>query len=338
MENENAMQIVTADKLAATYFNPTKLSEMKNLATAFFKAQCFGQDVKNEFQALAKIQAGYEMGIPPMESMSSLYIVNGKVTIWGMAMTKKLRQAGWKMKYEESEGACKVTITKGEETYDYTATLEEVRKLNSKAIGFAAKDKLRWHAIGRLIRFNVPEVLSGGVNYLTEEVEGNTVVEVVNGSAEDRLLTVDEFIAKIEAANSPEEVNQLTASLPTLVNTVTITDFEKAQLHQALINKKAKFAAAKTVVNSNEQESPVTSQVEQTSETPKAVELPDFTKMTMEQMKSFIGRAESLDEVEALQFSLNGLFTDGLITSTVMQEGIAQCNQRREYLTPKTNV
>jgi len=41
----------------------------------------------------------------------------------------------------------------------------------SNAYKFAPKEKLRWHCLGRLVRFHVPEVLGGQINYLKEEAE-----------------------------------------------------------------------------------------------------------------------------------------------------------------------
>lgn len=166
-------------------FDPKRMNQMVSFANEFYKAGCFGRDVQNPHQALVKIQAGYEMGLPPIEAMNSLYIVNGKITLWGTAQTKKLREHGWKITYDESKNdQVTVTITKGEEKYSYTATAEQLRKMKGNAFGFAPKDKLRWHAISRLIRFYVPEVMSAGMYYSKEEMEDSpsydnaSVVEV----------------------------------------------------------------------------------------------------------------------------------------------------------------
>lgn len=147
------------------------LKDQLTLANEFFKAGCFGGDVKNAHQAFVKIQAGKEMGMPPMEAMNSLYIINGSISIYGVATAKRLREHGWIISYknEDAKGVTAV-ITKGREVHEFEATAVDVARLSSKALGFAPKDKLRWHALGRLVRFNVPEVL-GPVRYLKEEAE-----------------------------------------------------------------------------------------------------------------------------------------------------------------------
>lgn len=179
-------------------FDPKRLNQMVAFANEFFKAGCFGRDVQNAHQALVKLQAGYEMGLPPIEAMNSLYIVNGKITLWGTAQTKKLREHGWKITYNESkEDQVTVTIKKNDEEYSYTATGEQLRKMKGQAFGFAPKDKLRWHAISRLIRFYVPEVMSAGMYYSKEEMEdapNYTEASVVEVKAEDGNIVASDFI------------------------------------------------------------------------------------------------------------------------------------------------
>ena len=81
-------------------------------------------------------------------------------------------------------------------SYDYTSTAAELTKLNSRAFKFAPRDKLRWHAISRLIRFDVPEVLRGVVSYGKEEYEDvqsePSVVREVKG--DEPMIDKDQII------------------------------------------------------------------------------------------------------------------------------------------------
>ena len=163
-------QIVLQD--TDVYLQKERIKQQLELAQIFFEARCFSSDVKNPAQAFVKIQAGAELGMPPMEAMNSLYIVNGQITIYGMALTKRLREHGWKIEFsDESDKAVTATISKNGEKYSYTATIEELKKLGSRAVQFAPKDKLKWHAISRLVRFHVPEVTKGIIKYIKEEIE-----------------------------------------------------------------------------------------------------------------------------------------------------------------------
>lgn len=159
------------------YLSQERNEQMLLMANRFYKADCFTSDIRNPFQAYVKIQAGIEMGLAPMEAMQSLYIVNGKVTLWGSALSKRLRENGWKIIYKDEADKngnpikCTVTIKKDDEEYEEVADINEKVLQNSKAMKFAPKDKLRWHALGRLVRFQVPEILGGKVQYLKEEAE-----------------------------------------------------------------------------------------------------------------------------------------------------------------------
>lgn len=153
------------------FYDSDRIKSMIAWAQHMHKSGCFPGAVKNAEQALMLIQAGFEMGMPPMESINSLAVINGKMTLYGMAVSKMLRKAGWKIEFkDESDTAVTAVITKDDETYEYTSTAQELAKLKSRAASFAMKDKLKWHALGRLLRFNVPEVTGGVVSYSYEEL------------------------------------------------------------------------------------------------------------------------------------------------------------------------
>ena len=179
------------------FFDPTHIDQILSLAQKFYEAKCFGSDVQNAAQALVKIQAGYEMGIPPVEAMNSLYIIKGKITMWGAAMTKRLRQNGWEIEYEDEKtpkntwASSTATITKGDKTYSYKATADEVEK----GLGWKLSplNKLRFHAIGQLIKFHVPEILDAGVYYSAEEIQ-----DLEDQHIEKATVTVVENTASVE--------------------------------------------------------------------------------------------------------------------------------------------
>ena len=124
------------------FYNSDRLNLMVLMAREFSKSKAFGADSSTPEAILVKMQPGIEMGMAPMEAMNSLYIINGHVTIYGMAMAKRIREAGWKIEYlNETPEACTVKVTKEVETYEYTSTIQELNKLNSKAVKFAPKEK-----------------------------------------------------------------------------------------------------------------------------------------------------------------------------------------------------
>lgn len=56
------------------------LTEPMALGNVFMKSGMF-KDVKTQAQAVVKILAGRELGLAPLESMTNIYIVNGKVAL-----------------------------------------------------------------------------------------------------------------------------------------------------------------------------------------------------------------------------------------------------------------
>lgn len=134
------------------------------MAQKFFLAGCFTSDVHNAEQAFVKIQAGAEMGMEPMRAMNGLYMVNGKVTIWGQETSRRLKDHGWDLEYvnETDDGVTvKITNKKTGITHQEVVKRGETQLKNSKAMGFAPKNKMRWYGLAQLVRFKAPEVLNG---------------------------------------------------------------------------------------------------------------------------------------------------------------------------------
>lgn len=186
--------------IADAFIEKDRTDLIMRIAGQLFKAGAFMADCKNAEQVFAKILAGTEMGMKPMEAMNSLYIVNGKITMWGAALSKRLRENGWKISYADEPEKTTVTISKEGEEYTESATVADVKAVNSKAITFAKKDKLRWHALGRLVRFHVPEIMGGTVDYVQEEVADIPQTKVVIKKSFEA-----ETLARTETAETPVE-------------------------------------------------------------------------------------------------------------------------------------
>lgn len=59
---------------------PEFLTELMSLAAVFVKSGMF-PDLKTQAQGVVKILAGKELGLAPLESLTNIYIVNGKVAL-----------------------------------------------------------------------------------------------------------------------------------------------------------------------------------------------------------------------------------------------------------------
>jgi len=155
---------------------PNSLAEVEKFATALHKSGACGKDCLTPAHVMAKIMAGAEMGMAPMEATQGLYIVSGKITIYGMALSARLRKRGWKIeRVTHSATECRLKVSKGEESYEQGFNFEEIKEMipNSQALKNSPYDKMYWFILARLIRFHVPEIFDGsGVQYIYEEFEG----------------------------------------------------------------------------------------------------------------------------------------------------------------------
>jgi len=167
------------------YFSPERLNAMISFARQLIQSKAAIGGIQNEFQALAIMQTGAEMGIPPMEALGAFYIVNGKIVMYGAAMTKQLRRHGYTIEYLDETPGEKVTIrlTHGEQVMSYTADKNDPVLKKSRAMTIDPYSKLRWHAMARCLRFQAAEVM-GPVQYLAEEFDDVIVVKEAEGKAE----------------------------------------------------------------------------------------------------------------------------------------------------------
>jgi hypothetical protein len=227
-----------------TTTNLQEFNILANMANTLCKSEALPACYKNAANVLAALQTGLEMGLKPMQSLNSLYIVNGKITIWGSAQVQLLKSHGWKIIVNShNDKVCDLSIIRDDETFSYKTTFEELPS-TSKAKAFAPKEKLYYHTISRLIRFYCPEVLGGQHLYNEIEAEAityNTTSKIVKTEPKDELL---EFITK--------EVSTLEA-LQSVKDQLT-TDEQKTAYNERLTELTPKVVIAEAVVVEQENE------------------------------------------------------------------------------------
>lgn len=217
-----------ANLLAQTYFNENTIAQMERLAQTFIKSGACPSYIQNAPQLVMVMQTGYEMGMKPIESLNSLYIVNGSINLWGKAVVRRLREHGWSIKYEMSNnrnGECKCTITKGDETYTdvyhfdaaansgYTKDRSGKLKVGWRP-GINRNLKLRYGAVSMIVKTYVPEVL-GAASEIQEVFEDAYVEEVVEAEVVDdkgntKILneekpSLEEYLAQKKAEKAKKE-------------------------------------------------------------------------------------------------------------------------------------
>lgn len=151
-----------------------KWQAMRQQAEVLVKSGFLPPAVNTPEKALAIMQKGKELGIPPMEALSSINVISGKPSVSPQLMLALARRTNelLDMKMETSEKGATVTITrKGQSPYTTSFGIKEATDL-----GLIGKDNYKkqpgtmfgWRALAANLRITFPDAISG--LYLVEEM------------------------------------------------------------------------------------------------------------------------------------------------------------------------
>ena len=176
-------ELVTGAKVRGVV--PTSMEEAFRLATAIVASGMAPPDVKTQEGALVIILTGLEVGMPPMQAIQRIALINGRTTIWGDAAIGLVRASGLLdsiKEWQTPDGVahCKVR-RKGDKAYhESTFSKAEAqaaglwdRKNRDGTPGMYQKypkRMLQMRARGFALRDVFADVLGG--MYLREELEG----------------------------------------------------------------------------------------------------------------------------------------------------------------------
>lgn len=200
--------------------NPVEYEQMKMLARDFIESGSVPKCFENASQILMALQSGREMGMTPVESMQSLYIVNGMLNIWGKAVPRRLREHGYMLNYtDESPESCTVVVKSRDDSEMYTETLtfreaqdsgyttDNYGKLKiGWKLGVNRKLKLRYGVLSILIKTYLPEVLGATANIV--EVAQDYDPAAAENDRQKQQAKIDAAIAK----RKPAEILDVTAA------------------------------------------------------------------------------------------------------------------------------
>lgn len=154
---------------------------MELVAKTFINGGAMPKGIDTAQKMMVILQAGREAMLSPIESLNSLYIVNGKVAMYGDAVPLQIMRAGHQIKW----GICNhetatVTIRRGDtgEEMTTTFTMQMARErgyTKNEIYQKYPENMLKWRALSMTAKFICPDALHGiGIK---EEMEAEVIRE-----------------------------------------------------------------------------------------------------------------------------------------------------------------
>lgn len=205
----------------------SSLTEIMSIGKAFAESGMF-PDIKTAAQAVVKIQAGYEMGIPPFAAMSGIHIIQGKPTVGAGLMAANVKGSG-KYDYrviEQSEKICSIDffqkgidkdnkptmIPLGNSTF----TIEDAKKAQTKNLDKFPKNMLFARAISNGVKWFCPDVFNGPV-YVPEEMPEPDKTEDIQHTEVATSDELNKAISGLETCSTKAELTKYKKELPAYI-------------------------------------------------------------------------------------------------------------------------
>lgn len=154
------------------------VNDVVRLGKVFFESGMF-EDIKSMAQAIVKVQAGAELGIPPFQAMSGVHIIKGKPSIGAglmAAMIDKHPEYDFEVQKQDDK-LCEIAFFKnGKKKGVSTFTLDMAKNanlLNNPTWKQYPQNMLYARAMSNGARMYCPGVFGGPV-YVPEELESVT--------------------------------------------------------------------------------------------------------------------------------------------------------------------
>lgn len=152
-----------------------QMTALQSAATALHASGYFG-DVKTQAQAMVKVMAGAEIGLPPFAAMTGIHIINGKPTLGAnliATLVKNDPRYDYRVKVANNEQCILTWYEGGQPVGESSFTMAEANAagLTNKATWKAyASDMLFARALTRGARRYAPGIFGGAPVYTPEEV------------------------------------------------------------------------------------------------------------------------------------------------------------------------
>ena len=223
-----------------------RMNELSTAATAMHASGYFG-DVKSQAQAMVKVMAGAEIGLPPFASMSGIHIVNGKPTLGAnliATLVKNDPRYDYRVKRADNEACVLAWYEGGALVGESSFSIQEANAAgltNKQTWKAYASDMLFARALTRGARRYAPGIFGGAPIYTPDEmgvdtdedghiVQGeviNVTPPAVNGKTQPTAnAPLDTFLFLAERRPSVQAIEFASGRLRAWVEYVTDNQFD----------------------------------------------------------------------------------------------------------------
>ena len=156
-----------------------RINELGKIA---YESKLF-KNLDNEAQAVIKILKGMELGLPPIASLESINIIDGKVALSANLIASRIKQSSkynFKTIKKTKDGAVIEFYENGQKTGESSFGIEEAKRagiMDSWWVQKYPEDTFWARALTRGARTYCPDVFQGGSIYVAEELIREKTVE-----------------------------------------------------------------------------------------------------------------------------------------------------------------
>lgn len=223
MLNKRKSELVIADEEKTASFD-----QIAMIAGKLFKSGLFTHLAKPE-QAVAIVEYGRELGIPPMQSLQMMAVIRGKIAIQSQLLLALAMKNGCDIEIiEQTKEKCEMIFKRQGRKYPVSFTYEEAKELE-----LTGKDNWRkqsanmlfWRCISKAIRRYAPDLMLGIY----------TIEEMTAGEQ----TTVEEIQEEIKSDKQPENAGAeehalLTSEIKSIMLNPLFTSEERNKMREEL--------------------------------------------------------------------------------------------------------
>lgn len=160
-------EMVPVSQIFSNFPTQAEWNTINTIATVLKQGGVIPKGIDTIQKMVVILQAGREIGLAPIESLNSLYFVNGKIAMYGEAVPNQIIRAGHRIIWGKCDATqAEVTIVRGDDGQKMTTrfTMEEAEKRGYTSNAIYKKfpeNMLKWRALSMTAKFIAPDALRG---------------------------------------------------------------------------------------------------------------------------------------------------------------------------------